>query len=160
MLGTVFLASAFLTATVLCQQFAVTGYRDACKKIERTVSSASQLFYPGGSSYHIIGRPNTSPISIIDTGSIGSPGFEADISHWANSSSQVSACSVEPGTPQDVGLIVNTVIIIYPCRLIDVTPRECHSFANSPRRARHSQSRVVGTLSIADSRRLSAYTYH
>ncbi|KAI9449723.1 FAD-binding domain-containing protein [Lactarius psammicola] len=30
------------------------------------------------------------------------------MSHWASSSSQVSACSVEPGTPQDVGLIVIT----------------------------------------------------
>jgi hypothetical protein len=112
MLGRAFLGSAFLAANVLCQQFPVIGYKDICKKIEGTISSASQVFYPGGSAYHIIGRPNTSS---IDTGSIGSPEFEADISHWANSSSQVSACSVEPGTPQDVGLIV-TAIIIHPCR--------------------------------------------
>ncbi|KAH9037371.1 FAD-binding domain-containing protein [Lactarius deliciosus] len=83
MLGTAFLGSAaFLAASALCQQFSVTGYEGTCKKIERAISSASQVFYPG------------------------SPGFEADISHWANSSSQVSACSVEPGTPQDIGLIL------------------------------------------------------
>ena len=29
-----------------------------------------------------------------------------DISHWANSSSQVPVCSVEPGTPDDVAKIV------------------------------------------------------
>jgi len=37
----------------------------------------------------------------------GSPEFRADIFHWANSSSQVSACSVEPGTAHDVGIIVS-----------------------------------------------------
>src|SRR6266702_1651702 len=157
MLRTSFLGSAFLAATVLCQQFSVTSYKDTCKRIEQTISSASQVFYPGRSSYHIIGRPNTSPISIIDTGSIGSPEFEADISHWATSSSQVSACSVEPGTPQDVGLIASAVII-YPCRLVDVTRRERRNFTNSPLRAHHSQSRALGTLSIAGARRPSAYT--
>lgn len=86
MLGTVFLGSVFLAATVLCQQFAVTVHKDTCKKIERTISSASQVFYPG------------------------SPEFEADISHRANSSSQVSACSVQPGTPQDVGLILRELV--------------------------------------------------
>ncbi|KAF8260158.1 FAD-binding domain-containing protein [Lactarius quietus] len=84
MMGVVFLLSVVLASTVLCQQFTVTSYNDTCNKIEQAISesSASQVFYPG------------------------SPEFDADISHWANSSSQVSACSVEPGTPQDVGLIL------------------------------------------------------
>ncbi|KAI9438134.1 FAD-binding domain-containing protein [Lactarius indigo] len=82
MLGTSFLGSTFLAASVLCQQFPVTKYKGTCQNIEATISSASQVFYPGSQE------------------------FEADISHWANSSSQVSACSVEPGTPQDVGLIL------------------------------------------------------
>ena len=114
MLGITFLGSAFFVATVLSQQFPVTGYKDICKKLEGTISSASQVFYPGGSENYMIARLIMSTIYMIDTGSIGSPEFEADISHWANSSSQVSACSVEPGTPQDVGLIVSAVII-YPC---------------------------------------------
>ncbi|KAN0139378.1 hypothetical protein V8E53_002879 [Lactarius tabidus] len=39
--------------------------------------------------------------------------FEADISHWENSSSQVSACSVElePSTPHDVGLILTQPVL-------------------------------------------------
>ncbi|KAF8258459.1 hypothetical protein EI94DRAFT_1815307 [Lactarius quietus] len=57
-------------------------YRYTCEKIARSVSSKSQVFYSG------------------------SRGFEADIAHWTNLSSQTSACSVEPGTPQDVGLIL------------------------------------------------------
>jgi hypothetical protein len=48
------------------------------------------------------------PVRLAETSSCntGTPEFEADISHWANSSSQVSACSVEPSTPHEVGLIV------------------------------------------------------
>ncbi|KAH9972613.1 hypothetical protein BGW80DRAFT_1459703 [Lactifluus volemus] len=62
---------------VLADDYGVT-----CENIAKSVSPASQVFYPG------------------------SPEFDADISHWANSSSQVSACSVEPGTPQDVAHIL------------------------------------------------------
>ncbi|KAH9955423.1 FAD-binding domain-containing protein [Russula dissimulans] len=57
-------------------------YRTRCKQIEMSLSSASQVFYP-------------------DSGE-----FLVDIAHWSNSSSQVSVCSVEPGTPNDVGVIV------------------------------------------------------
>jgi hypothetical protein len=50
------------------------------------------------------------PIRLAETASCttGTPEFEADISHRENSSSQVSACSVElePSTPHYVGLIV------------------------------------------------------
>ena len=153
MLRTALLGSAaFLAAsTVLCQQFTATGYSDTCNKIEQITSSDSQVFYPGESGYIC---PNTSTISETDIESIGSPEFDADISHWANSSSQISACSVEPGTPQDVGLIVSA-IAIYPYRLIDVI--SCRSFSNSPQRAHRSESRALGTLSIAGSRRPTAY---
>lgn len=57
-------------------------YKNACRRIRARFSPASRVFYPG------------------------SPEFEADIAHWANSSSQVSACSVEPATPHDVSLIL------------------------------------------------------
>jgi hypothetical protein len=158
MLGKAFLGSIFLAATVtLCKQFTATSYNDTCNKIEQITSSESQVFYPGESRYHIIGRTNTSTSFIIDVGSTGSPEFNADISHWANSSSQISACSVEPGTPHDVGLIV-MVIIIYPYRLIDITPRR--SLSNSPHRRHRLQSRALGTLSIAGSRRPTAYKSH
>ncbi|KAH9963685.1 hypothetical protein BJV74DRAFT_880011 [Russula compacta] len=51
--------------------------RSTCEKIGSVYSSASQVFYPGESD---------------------AQDFNSDISHWANSSSQVPACSVEPGT--------------------------------------------------------------
>ncbi|KAI0293620.1 FAD-binding domain-containing protein [Multifurca ochricompacta] len=61
----------------------LNNYTYVCNEIENSISHASQVFYPG------------------------SPEFGADISHWANSSSQVSACSVEPGTLADVGQILH-----------------------------------------------------
>jgi hypothetical protein len=43
----------------------------------------------------------------VDPGFLASQVFDSDISHWANSSSQVPVCTVEPGTPTDVGIIVS-----------------------------------------------------
>lgn len=34
--------------------------------------------------------------------------WDADIAHWASSSTQDSTCSVEPGNPEDVGIIVRS----------------------------------------------------
>ncbi|KAI0061219.1 FAD-binding domain-containing protein [Artomyces pyxidatus] len=56
-----------------------------CKAIADAVSSASQVNYPP------------------------SDNFVADISHWAESSSIKSTCSVQPGTPEDVAKILKIV---------------------------------------------------
>ncbi|KAN0114373.1 hypothetical protein V8E52_006869 [Russula decolorans] len=56
-----------------------------CEKIAKVISSKSQVFYPGSQE------------------------FKFDISHWANTSSQVPVCSVEPGTPDDVGLTLQKI---------------------------------------------------
>ncbi|KAI0301459.1 FAD dependent oxidoreductase [Russula brevipes] len=98
MLGAAFLWSTLLLAEVLQSPslFALGSpvtrgesesdhCKPTCDKIARSISPASQVFYPG------------------------SLAFTADISHWANSSSQVPVCSVEPGTSEDVGLIANRV---------------------------------------------------
>ncbi|KAI0794889.1 FAD-binding domain-containing protein [Abortiporus biennis] len=53
-----------------------------CKTIASSISSASEVFYP--LSVH----------------------YTEDISHWAWSSSEVAACSVEPGTAEDVSTIL------------------------------------------------------
>ncbi|KAG7095625.1 hypothetical protein E1B28_006349 [Marasmius oreades] len=53
-----------------------------CSQIENAISSASDVYYFGELSYF------------------------KDIGHWASSSSQLSLCSVEPGTAQDVGIIL------------------------------------------------------
>jgi hypothetical protein len=43
----------------------------------------------------------------VDPGFLASQVFDSDISHWANSSSQVPVCTMEPGTPTDVGIVVS-----------------------------------------------------
>ena len=126
MLGTAFIGSTLLVATALFQHWKLTAddYKDTCMKIEQTISLASQVFYSGKSSIILLVVPTSHNLY----SSIGSPEFEADISHWAASSSQVSACSVRPGTPQDVGLIASA-ILTYFCHLINFSRR---SFAYSP----------------------------
>jgi len=54
----------------------------ACSQIQATISSASTVYWPGTAHYL------------------------EDIEHWATSSTQNSTCSVEPGTAQDVGTIL------------------------------------------------------
>ncbi|KAK0229777.1 FAD-binding domain-containing protein [Armillaria nabsnona] len=54
----------------------------ACQRIADKVSSATDVYYPGSSSY------------------------AADNEHYATSSSQASKCSVEPGSAEDVGIIL------------------------------------------------------
>ncbi|KAK0224248.1 FAD dependent oxidoreductase [Armillaria fumosa] len=55
---------------------------NACQLIADKVSSATDVYYPGSSSY------------------------VADNEHYATSSSQASKCSVEPGSAEDVGVIL------------------------------------------------------
>ncbi|KAF8344646.1 FAD dependent oxidoreductase [Amanita rubescens] len=56
--------------------------KQVCEAISAAISSKSVVFYPGSKNY------------------------ENDISHWFSSSSQQSACTVEPGCAQDVGVIL------------------------------------------------------
>jgi hypothetical protein len=79
-------------------------YRPICHSISRSISPASEFFYPSAVSaffwerypYYLC-RPSDSPE------------FAEDIAHMANSSSQISACSVRPGTVDDLGLIVSDI---------------------------------------------------
>jgi hypothetical protein len=73
-----------------------------CEKIAQSISSKSQVFYPRK-------RDRRSLVCMTHPGFLGSPEFNLDISHWANSSSQVPVCTVEPATPADVASIVNLV---------------------------------------------------
>ena len=36
--------------------------------------------------------------------------YQKDISHWALSSTEQAACSVKPGSPEDVGKIVRRLV--------------------------------------------------
>ncbi|KAH9054942.1 FAD-binding domain-containing protein [Lactarius vividus] len=58
------------------------GYQSTCRSIASAISNSSQLFYPNSTQYN------------------------ADIEHAIVSSTQVSACSVEPGSAADVGVIL------------------------------------------------------
>ncbi|KAJ6533797.1 FAD-binding domain-containing protein [Mycena vulgaris] len=57
---------------------------DVCAQIAQAVSSASDVYYPTD----LLGR------------------YSADITHWASSSTQLAACTVEPGTAADVSVII------------------------------------------------------
>ncbi|KAK7041486.1 hypothetical protein VNI00_009354 [Paramarasmius palmivorus] len=56
-----------------------------CSRIEDSISSVSGVYYPGH------------------------PLYSKAISHWASSSSQDSDCSVEPGSVEDLGVILQIV---------------------------------------------------
>ncbi|KAJ7027714.1 FAD-binding domain-containing protein [Mycena alexandri] len=56
--------------------------QQVCTKIQRAVSAASAVFYPGSANY------------------------TAGNAHWVSSSTQSSACTVEPGTGADVSVIL------------------------------------------------------
>jgi hypothetical protein len=75
-------------------------YHLVCHGISRNISSASQVFSLGVVSAWFIVHNFLCRAS--DT-----PQFTEDIAHWLNSSSQISACSVRPGTAEDLGLIVS-----------------------------------------------------
>ncbi|KAH8982959.1 FAD-binding domain-containing protein [Lactarius akahatsu] len=89
MLSTTFLVVAFslvsfshasiLTATPSGR------YQSTCRRIANAISNSSQVFYPNSIQY------------------------DADIEHAIVSSSQVSACSVEPGSAADVGVILRVL---------------------------------------------------
>ncbi|THH04310.1 hypothetical protein EW145_g5616 [Phellinidium pouzarii] len=57
-------------------------YIDVCKEVASKISAASNVYFPLSNEY------------------------TADNYHWASSSTQISACSVEPGTAEDVGVIL------------------------------------------------------
>ncbi|KAL0573769.1 hypothetical protein V5O48_008184 [Marasmius crinis-equi] len=74
-----------LAYAALASFFLLARAQNACEQIEKAISSASEVSYPG------------------------QPTYFRDISHWARSSSQLSECSVQPGTTQDVGAILRIV---------------------------------------------------
>ncbi|KAH9168080.1 FAD-binding domain-containing protein [Lactarius sanguifluus] len=88
MLSTTFLVVAFSLASFSHASVLTAtpsesgGYQSTCRSIANAISNSSQLFYPNSTQY------------------------DADIDHSLVSSSQVSACSVEPGSAVDVGVIL------------------------------------------------------
>lgn len=71
-----------------------------CDQIVAAISGTSQVFFP---RMCIIYRlPYRKLISVQAT-----PEYSSDIHHASNASSEISACSVEPGSAGDIGKIVS-----------------------------------------------------
>jgi len=62
-----------------------SSFQDACTQIETAISSVSAVYYSPSAEYN------------------------ANMMYWASSSSQLAACSVEPGSAQDVGVILGII---------------------------------------------------
>ncbi|EIW78113.1 FAD-binding domain-containing protein [Coniophora puteana RWD-64-598 SS2] len=75
-------AAAYAVASVTASSVTAAS---ACTQIAAAVSSASDVYY------------------------LGSLHYAKDVYHWASSSSQNSACSFEPGTPEDVGIALQII---------------------------------------------------
>ncbi|KAH9048465.1 FAD-binding domain-containing protein [Lactarius hengduanensis] len=82
LLCTLFLSSAAFGRPKTWEKRASSNFQGTCDQIAKAVSNASQVFFP----------PSTQYLS--------------DIFHFAPSSTQESACSVEPGTAEDVSKIL------------------------------------------------------
>ncbi len=65
-------------------------FPEVCETIADAISDSSDVYYP----------------DLLGT-IIGINHYEQDIHHWASSSSQWSLCSVQPGSAEDVGIIVS-----------------------------------------------------
>ncbi|KAJ8455641.1 hypothetical protein ONZ45_g18886 [Pleurotus djamor] len=79
-------ATALLSILAVASQAAALTPKEVCENIKSAISSSSDVYFP---------------INLIK--------YNQGLSHWAVSSSQKSACVVEPGTAEDVSLIIKQV---------------------------------------------------
>lgn len=77
-------------------------FTSVCNEISSAISSASAVHWPGTP----IPPHGCSSLTMILLGL--DLAYLTDIGHWATSSSAQSACSVEPGTTEDVAAIVRS----------------------------------------------------
>ena len=77
----------------------------ACNAIAEVISDASQVFYP-------CERPILLFVMAQSDDCQASPQYLSDISHFTVSSTQQSACSVEPGSTEDVSKIVSYLYLM------------------------------------------------
>jgi hypothetical protein len=77
-----------------------SGLQSTCDQIAVAISGASQVFFP---RMCIMYRLSYRKLISVQA----APEYSSDIYHASNSSSQLSACSVEPGSAGDVSKIVS-----------------------------------------------------
>ena len=74
--------------------------QSTCDQIAAAISSASQVFFP---RKRVMCRLSDRKLISVQV----APEYSSDIHHAFNSSSQVSTCSVEPGSAEDVSKIAS-----------------------------------------------------
>ena len=74
--------------------------RYTCHQIAAAISGASQVFFPRTCIMHRLPYPKLISVQ-------AAPEYSSDNYHASNASSEVSACSVEPGSAADVSKIVS-----------------------------------------------------
>jgi len=84
-----------------------TPYDDTCLQIEAAISSASKAYGPGVFDAVAWKEEDTNFFCAAQLT------YQQDIKHWMTSSSQTAACSVEPGTAEDISIIVRCQIYQY-----------------------------------------------
>jgi len=70
------------------------------------------------------------------------PQYVSDVSHYFSSSSQVSTCSVEPGSPEDVSKIVRYSLLVLLSTSADVMSSLVGCSGNNPHAIRDQGWRV------------------
>ncbi len=95
-------------------------FRSTCNQIATAISGASRVFFPR--TCIIPCSPSSKLMSNEAT-----PEYMTDIWHAAISSSEVSACSVEPGSSEDVSKIVSYLLV---SPHIDSSDLYFHSYAS------------------------------
>ena len=78
-----------------------------CSRIAQSVSSQSSVFGPGTTRPFMLNSLFANVTYVL-----GSVGYTQDNAHYFESSSAPSACSVEPDSAADVGVIVGSTIYI------------------------------------------------
>ena len=77
-----------------------SGVQHTCDQIAAAISGASQVFFPRKCLMYRLQYCKLIRVQ-------AAPGYTSDIYHASNLSSELSACSVEPGSAEDVGKIVS-----------------------------------------------------
>ena len=78
-------------------------YQPTCQDISNAISSKSAVYYDGKRSFVL-------KLTVLHV-CTGSKGYADGTLHWGLTSSQPSACTVEPGSAEDVGNIVSHATI-------------------------------------------------
>ena len=78
-------------------------YTPICAEITAALAPESKVYLPGACSLFL----RLVPTNTMGMRYIGSSRYDVDMVHWNPSSSQPSACAVEPATAEDIGKVVS-----------------------------------------------------